>query len=558
MKNLNYLIVTFLCGVLLVSCNDELDEAFREAGEATPILNDITYELTSDDFEGFDDEEDDFYEIFNAFPSIEDAEIKIAPILSNRINTAVDGLNVFVDVSYTPGGNTNDEDFLRYITADKYELRASDYPTQGSGAFLPSESEESFLETIVARVNSTPQEGDITRVEYLKFNEAPEDGTRVISETNFGAFEGWIPVDITGDQSWSEGVDFGNVQMSGFSSGSNFENEDWLVSPVLDFSDSANLRIQINQNFRFGNPDNLGIQVLIATDYTGDVTTATWEEVTFTTVPTNNDNDYVLSEDVDVSNFDGEIVNIALKYESTDSASTRWRVRQINVKAGGLEGSTDQLFAFLRYNGTNWEILDEDNVYVLKDTDYDEMGAPGRFNNFSNSVLPENYLPTFVAREFPFAQEDDNIFLVYQFFFGGSTGTLTRGTFYEFGTSWLAPAATLKFTYNNGRWEPNNAIPYEFISDDYERVVTELASIEDLADELENLERFGNFNRREGGSTFWDEDELLLAFNIVLKANFPDTEVGKRYEITISAFPTGTETYLLELSESGDYIYVIQ
>ncbi|GGD20027.1 choice-of-anchor J domain-containing protein [Hyunsoonleella pacifica] len=558
MKNLNYIIITFLCGALLVSCNDELDEAFREAGEATPILNDITYELTSADFEGFDDEEDDIYEIFNAFPSIEDAEIKIAPILSDRISIAVDGLNVFVDVDYIPGGNTNDEDLSRYITAGKYELSASDYPTQGSGAFLPSENEESFLESIVARENPTPLEGDVVRVEYLKFNEEPVDGTRVISETNFGAFEGWTPIDISGAQSWSEGVQFNNVQMSGFSSGSNFANEDWLVSPELDFSSDANLRMQINQNFRFGNPNDLGIQVLVATDYTGDVTTATWEEITFTMVPTNNDNDYVLSEDVDISNFDGETVNIALKYESTDSASTRWRVRQINVKAGGLEGTKDQLFAFYRYNGTNWEILDEDNVYVLTDADYDEMGPPGRFNNFSSSSLPENYLPTFVTRQYPFAQEGDNIFLVYQFFFGGSTGTLTRGMFYEFGTSWEAPAATLKFTYNNGRWEPNNAIPYEFVADDYDRVVTELASVENLADELENLGRFGNFNRREGGSTFWDEDELLLAFNVVLKANFPDTEIGKRFEVTISAFPTGTETYLLELGENGDYIYVVQ
>lgn len=558
MKNLNYLIMAVLCATLLVSCNDELDEAFQEAGVATPILNDLDYVLTPADFEGFDDEEDDIYEIFNAFPSIEDAEIRIAPILSNRISVAVDGLSVFVDVNYIPGGNTNDEALSRYITADKYELESADYPTQGSGAFLPSEDEEDFLQTIVARENPAPQEGDVARVEYLKFIEMPEDGTRIISQTNFGAFEGWMPIDIFGSQSWSEGVEFDNVQMSGFSAGSNFANEDWLVSPNLDFSNDVNLRMQINQNFRFGNPEDLGIQVLIATDFTGDVATATWQEVTFTMVPTNNDNDYVLSEDTDISSFDGEIVNIALKYVSTDSVSTRWRVREINVKAGGLEGETDQVFAFFRYNGTNWELLEEDNVYVLTDADYDEMGPPGRFNNFSNSVLPENYLPTFVMREYPFAQEGDNIFLVYQFFFGGSTGTLTRGTFFEYGTSWVAPAATLKFTYNAGRWEPNNAIPYEFLESDYNRIVTELAAIEDLADEVGNLDRFGNFNRREGGSTFWDEDELLQAFNVVLTANFPNTDIGKRFEITIAAFPTGTETYLLELAEGGNYIYVVQ
>ena len=558
MKNLNYIIVTFLCGVLLVSCNDELDEAFDQAGEATPILNDITYELTPSDFEGFDDADGDDYEIFNAFPSIEDAEIKIAPILSDRISVASNGLNVFVDVNYNLSGNTNDDNLSRYITADKYELAASDYPTIGSGAFLPSENDEDILKSVIARENPTAVEDDIVRVEYLKFTEAPVDGTRIINQTNFGAFEGWTPIDIIGAQSWSEGVMFNNVQMSGFSSGSAFENEDWLVSPNLDFSSDSNLKLQINQNFRFGDINNLGIQVLIATDYNGDINTASWEEITFTAVPTNGDDNYVVSEDVDISRYDGETINIALKYVSTTSTSTRWRVREINVKAGGLEGDKNQVFTYYKYNGTDWEIFEEDNIYVLRDADYDAMGAPGRFNSFSNSDLPENYLPAFVNIMYPFAQEEDNIFIIYQYFFGRTVGTLTRGTQYVFDMSWSAPKSTLKFTYNNGRWEPNNATVYEFITDDYTSVVEGLTSNADLEDEVANLNQFGNFNRREGGATFWDEDELLLAFNIVLKTNFPDTEIGKRFQVTVSAFPTGTESYLLELNEMGDYTYVTE
>lgn len=556
MKKLNYIIVTFLCGALLVSCNDELDEAFQEAGEATPILNDITYELTSDDFEDFDAQEDDIYEIFNAFPSIEDAEIKIAPILSDRISIASEGLNVFVDVSYLTGLNTNDEDLISFVTANKLELEASDYPTSGSGAFLQSEDKESSLIATVQRQILTPQQGDIVRLEYLGFTETPTDGTTVISQTDFGLFQGWTPVNISGDQAWSEGEAFNNVQMSGFSSGSNFENEDWLVSPDLDFSENSNLKLQINQTYRFGDPDNLGLQVLVSTNYTDDVTTATWQEVTFTMLPTNSDDEYVLSEEVDISQFDGQTVNFALKYESTNAASTRWRVRQLSVKAGGLEGATEQLFSFLRYNGTDWEVLNNEDVYVLKDADYDEMGDPGRFNNFSNSALPENYLPAFVSREYPFGQEEDNILIIYDFFFGGSTGTVTRATQFVFNSGWTAPAATLKFTYNDGRWEPNNAIPYEFVETDYDLVFTELTSIENLADELSNLDRFGNFNRNEGGSSYWDDDELLLALNVVVKARFPDTEAGKRFEVTISAFPTGTEVYILELGEDGEYFYV--
>lgn len=554
MKKLKYIIVTLFCGMLFVSCNDELDEAYEEAGVATPILNDITYELTSADFAGFDDAEDDIYEVFNAFPSIEDAEIKIAPILSSKTDVAVNGLNIFVDIEYFSGINTNDEDLVALVTANKYELKASDYLTAGASAFLTSENEEDALKDAVARENPIPKENDIVRVEYLRYTETPVEGFVVFNETNFSTFQGWTPINISGVQEWSEGVDFNNVQMSGFD-GSAVANEDWLISPEIDLSDKSNVRILIEQTYRFGDDLN-NLKVLVADNYPGSGVEANWEEITFNTLPTGEDFDYVTSDKVDVSDFDGKKVHIALKYVSTDSDNFLWRVRKIALESGGLEGTTEQLFSFLKYNGTEWEILEEDNVYVVKEEDYDEMEGPARFNSFSNSVLPENYLPTFLEREFPFAQEGDDKLVIYDFFFGGDTRTLTTGTQYIFNNTWAAPKVTLKFTYKDGRWEPNNAVPYEFVEQDYEFVATELASVEGLDDEIGNLERFGNFNRREGGSTFWDNDELLLALDVVLKAKFPNTEIGKRYEVTISAFPTGTETYLLELAESGDYIYV--
>ena len=42
-----------------------------------------------------------------------------------------------------------------------------------------------------------------------------------------------------------------------------------------------------------------------------------------------------------------------------------------------------------------------------------------RFNNFSNSVSPNNYLPTFLNNKYPYAQEGDLLSLVYRYFDGG-------------------------------------------------------------------------------------------------------------------------------------------
>ena len=44
------------------------------------------------------------------------------------------------------------------------------------------------------------------------------------------------------------------------------------------------------------------------------------------------------------------------------------------------------------------------------------MGDAGKYDNFSSSVLPEDYLPAFLAIKYPYAQEDDAITIVYEYY----------------------------------------------------------------------------------------------------------------------------------------------
>lgn len=156
----------------------------------------------------------------------------------------------------------------------------------------------------------------------------------------FGSsWDNWTKVSVTGAQEWRLDTQFGNTAggstdtncavMSGFASGSNNVNEDWLISPEIDLSavEGAVLTFQTASRFS-GNP----LEIKISSDYTtGDPNAATWTN--FTATLDTNTSSYVWtnSGDIDISSFVGEKIYLAFKYTSTNTASTTWEVDNILI-----------------------------------------------------------------------------------------------------------------------------------------------------------------------------------------------------------------------------------
>ncbi len=65
---------------------------------------------------------------------------------------------------------------------------------------------------------------------------------------------------------------------------------------------------------------------------------------------------------------------------------------------------------FYKFNGFIW--TEVENSRVLVPADYDAMGEPGNYNNFSEDALPQNYLPQFLRLEYPYAQQGDMITVI--------------------------------------------------------------------------------------------------------------------------------------------------
>ena len=424
---------------------------------------------------------------------------------------------------------------MQLTDAEVYQLGLADYAKTGNNgaAFYPEIDPDDFLPEILKDAVESPEDGDHVLARFDQFFNQPEIGLANIYQASFPTnYDDFENIDFLGSQGWTEGS--ANVQGSGFQSGA-FANEDWLISPEIDLTDQVDLKFQINQEVDlFGSPQDL-FDIIVSTDYvTGaDPKAATWTVLDFDKTAYG---DLTLSPDLDFSAYDGETVHVAFKYSSTDDNSPRWRIESFAIKTIGIEGATNSKGAYYSYDGSEWEATD--NVYYLSSADYDSMGEgsgrPGRFNNFSNSVDPENYIPTFLSKTAPynFAQEEDELHVIYRFFNGS---TVLRGNSYSVVNGTWTPSQTqLQFGHDGDKWVPDNTIKLAFTTSEYATIAAALSS--KYPDATSSMLNFGNMDRREGNSAQWTNDMVLEAITVILDNINPSAEDGQKYIITIDVF----------------------
>ena len=131
--------------------------------------------------------------------------------------------------------------------------------------------------------------------------------------------EGWNNIAEVGTAKWKTQIYSGNpyAEFSSFQSG-DVVNIGWLVSPVInmDTFEGEILQFQASQSFVSSSANSL--EVLIATNYTGNnLTTANWEPVN-ANLPTISSPyfEFIKSGEIDLSAYKGNI-NIAFKVKGS-------------------------------------------------------------------------------------------------------------------------------------------------------------------------------------------------------------------------------------------------
>ena len=167
-------------------------------------------------------------------------------------------------------------------------------------------------------VTSCSPENDIKNPDFnpLVFSEDFSKGAVDNAVLNL---EGWNNIAEVGTAKWKTQIYSGNpyAEFSSFQSG-DVVNIGWLVSPVInmDAFEGEILQFQASQSFVSSSANSL--EVLIATNYTGNnLATANWEPVN-ANLPTTSSPyfEFIKSDEIDLSAYKGNI-NIAFKVKGS-------------------------------------------------------------------------------------------------------------------------------------------------------------------------------------------------------------------------------------------------
>ena len=221
------------------------------------------------------------------------------------------------------------------------------------------------------------------------------------------------------------------------------------------------------------------------------------------------------------------------------------------------DNGTSTVSEFYEFDGTTWapsndgiEVPAGVNTYVLNADDYDSMGAPGNYNNFSGSTPAEDYLPAFLKLKFPYAKDGDKIATIYKYYAGGGVTetraieyTLTNGVWTEYSS--LIEKTDI-FKYNGSVW--SFVAPVVLIKSDKAATIEYTLTEDDY--ELVGNGHYDNFDVRDGKAE--ETEEVRIAkITTILKANF-DIVAGDIFKVTYEVYSGSAETWDITLEAVED------
>ncbi len=267
---------------------------------------------------------------------------------------------------------------------------------------------------VVNGITGAASGGDITYEEGDVFAENFADG-----QGEFVVEDKTLPTEL--DYVWSADTKYHYMKASAFK-GNAYKAESWLISPAIALTGVK------EPVLTFEHAMNKGAEASYAADMTlwiSVVGSEDWQQLTIPNIPKTGSWNFIESGEIDLSAYVGKSVKIAFKYQSTTEAAATWELKNVAVSGfiavspAALKGvrlaavnAVETRNAVYAYDGKTW--AEAEKILILNPADYKIMGAPEK-GYFSTEISADNYLPRFLNSKYPYAQESDTLFVIYNY-----------------------------------------------------------------------------------------------------------------------------------------------
>lgn len=141
----------------------------------------------------------------------------------------------------------------------------------------------------------------------------------------------WITFSVSGNQQWdcnASGFQNNCASMNGYANSTNYVNEDWLITPLLDLHSYYNPRLELEARTKY---QGAGLQLYYSTNYSGsgNPNAATWNQLSIALPPLNSD---VWTRcTFSLNPLKNTPCYLAFKYSSSSTAAASWKLDNIQI-----------------------------------------------------------------------------------------------------------------------------------------------------------------------------------------------------------------------------------
>ena len=477
-KHFKYTILLAGCAAMLASCDENEWNDKLDGFEVPPVFSSsetFSYTLTAADYSTIANSKTN-KAIAEAkgeaavtalaavgtnacFASAEDAREYIPALLSLSSFPYFTAENV--KITYDLTDNQLPEVLAISAGVKTYDISKADYQSLwGSNedfimGFAPATGKPAeILPKLLAKKYPDATTGEYAVVNYNYTDENPDfnAGTTYFEETfasnpeEFKAENILLPEGY--DNIWTYDS-YGYVKVTSYLDKKNLASDSWFVSPEIELPADANASLSFDQAWRyFSDVETAKKEFSVGVRIVGE---STWNILTPEAFPTNTNWTFVNSGAMSLADFNGKKIQIGFHYTSTGTSSGTAEIKNVKVFAGSSPVFENR-YAIYLYDGESWVV--PGSMSILQGTDYAAMGYGE--SNYINKTQALQLLPTYLAVNFPYAQEDASRVVVYR----SSSSKVSAMQLVHTDGVWVPNLGTTvdQFSKLDGNWEYNPSV----------------------------------------------------------------------------------------------------